>query len=585
MVKRIARESRSFWPQYTGLLSLYLVSIGIALLAPIPVKIVIDCIFGSKPLPAWVTTLFPKASGDPHLLLFIAPCLLVAITLLTYIQGSGSWLLQTYTAERMIHRFRAKLFRHAQRLPLAYHDTKTAADSAFRIQYDAGSIQQVVLQGFLPLFTAVMRLVCMFWVTARIDLQLALIALGISPLLYLLTHGFRGALRRKWGQVRELESSVASSIQEVLGSMRVVKAFVREEHEDARFTRRSSHRVTELLRVAALQGSFDFLVGITIALTTAIALYVAILHVHSGILTLGDLTLVTAYVVQLLDPLKGVSKNIVDLQGGLANAQRAFELLDHPIATPDVPGAIPIERAHGNIKFEHVSFAYDGTRSVLRDVSLEIPAGARIGISGRSGSGKSTLVNLLNRFYDVKSGRILLDGIDLRDYRIADLRNQFAIVQQDVVLFSASIAENIAYGCPGAAHDRIVRAAKQANAHEFISKLRDGYSTQVGERGLQLSGGERQRISLARAFLKNAPILILDEPTSAMDTGTERAIMQALERLMHGRTTFMVAHRLSTLESCDLRLHLDAGRADVLTQDELAGCIQEWPDTVLAGRG
>jgi ATP-binding cassette, subfamily B, bacterial len=269
---------------------------------------------------------------------------------------------------------------------------------------------------------------------------------------------------------------------------------------------------------------------------------------------------VMGYLSQLYRPLQSISKKVGDLQHSLASAERTFALLDQTPEVIEKPNAMPLSRARSALSFQNVSFAYEGNNPVLQNVSFEVLPGMRVGIAGATGAGKTTLVSLLTRFYDPTSGRITLDGIDLRDYKIADLRKQFAIVLQEPVLFSTSIAENIAYANPDATYEEIVAAARAANAHKFITHLPEGYDTQVGERGMRLSGGERQRISLARAFLKDAPILILDEPTSSVDMKTEAVIMEAMTRLMRGRTTFMIAHRLSTLANCDVRLQIEGGR-------------------------
>jgi ATP-binding cassette subfamily B protein len=270
-----------------------------------------------------------------------------------------------------------------------------------------------------------------------------------------------------------------------------------------------------------------------------------------------------SYIGQLYGPLKSISNKAATMQTQLASAERALSLLDEPFDVPEKPDAVAIERARGQVRFEDVSFHYpDGTR-VLSEIDINIKPGTRVGISGRTGAGKTTMVSLLMRFYDVSGGTIYLDGVDLRDYRVADLRRQFSIVLQDPMLFSTTIGENIAYGRPEASEEDIIAAAKAANAHEFITRLRDGYETRVGERGMRMSGGERQRIALSRAFLTDAPILILDEPTSSVDLKTEGLIMDALERLMKGRTTFMIAHRLSTLETCNLAVNLEDGKPTV----------------------
>ena len=289
-------------------------------------------------------------------------------------------------------------------------------------------------------------------------------------------------------------------------------------------------------------------------------LFIGVRHVRSGALTLGQLLIVMGYLAQLYQPLKTISRKTSSRQFYLASAERAFALLDERPDVPERSHARSIGRAAGAVAFRHVSFAYNPDHPVLHDVSFEVPPGARVAIEGPTGAGKTTLVGLLIRFYDPTAGGILLDGVDLRDYRLADLRNQFTIVLQEPVLFSTSIAENIAYGRPGANELDIVRAAAAAGAHDFVVRLPRGYATPVGERGMQLSGGERQRIALARAFLKDAPLLILDEPTSSVDVKTEAAILDAMDRLMQGRTAFVITHRTSALATCDMRLQLEGGR-------------------------
>jgi ATP-binding cassette subfamily B protein len=565
ILRRMALQARPFWGHILAIFLLGLLSTPLALLTPLPLKIVIDSVIGSRPLPGFLLAILPRsATQSGPLLLAIAVGSLVGITLLTHLQGLGSWLLQTYAGEGMVLDFRTKLFGHVQRLSLTYHDSKGTADSTFRIQYDAPFLQYITINGAIPLMSAFSTLAGMIYVTARLDTQLAVVALGVSPVLFVLARLFSDRLRRRWKDVKHLEGSANSIVQEVLASIRVVKAFGREDHERERFLRHSTHRMRELIRVSFLQGGLDLLVGMTLALGTAATLYVGVMHVRSGVLSLGDLMLVTAYIAQLYTPLSEVSKKLADLQGGLASAERAFALLDEIPDVKERTHARPIIRARGHVRFEDVSFTYDGEHPVITAVTFEAQPGARVGIQGKTGAGKSTLISLLIRFYDVTGGRILLDGVDLRDYKLADLRGQFGIVLQDSILFSTTIAENIAYGRPGASEEQIIHAARLANAHEFISNLPDGYQTLVGERGMRLSGGERQRISLGRAFLKDAPILILDEPTSAVDVRTEAAILDALERLMRGRTTLMIAHRLSTLDHCDVRLELENGRLSIL---------------------
>jgi ATP-binding cassette subfamily B protein len=401
----------------------------------------------------------------------------------------------------------------------------------------------------------------MFYVTARLDWQLALVALGVAPPVIVITLAARGRLRSGWAAAKALESQAVAVIQEALSGLRLVKAFGQEDREQARFIASSGHGMRARTGLALVEGVFELLVGVTIGTSTAIVLYLGVRRVQAGVLSLGELVLVMSYLARLYLPIQEISKSITMLQFAIASAERAFAVLDEPVDVTEKSNARRISRAKGGISFRNVSFSYgDKNEFVLRDMSFDIPPGSRVGITGATGAGKTTLVSLLIRLYDPASGRILLDGVDLRDYRVADLRNQFSVALQDPILFSTNVAENISYAGPDATNEQIVAAAKAANAHEFIMALPEGYQTIVGERGMRLSGGERQRIGLARAFLREAPVLILDEPTSSVDLKTEAAIMDAMERLMRGHTTLMIAHRLSTLSRFDLRLSL--GRTD-----------------------
>jgi len=335
---------------------------------------------------------------------------------------------------------------------------------------------------------------------------------------------------------------------------------VPSDREQERFVGRSSSRVKNQVKLATVQGWFNLLIGLTIAGGSAAVLYVGVGHVHSGMLTVGDLLVVIAYIAQMYEPLRLISTRTTDLQSWIVSVERAFDLFKERPEIEESTSPRPLAKAIGNVDFCNVSFHYSNGRSGLKDVSLSVPNGSRVGIIGTTGAGKTTLLHMLMRFYDPCEGEVRLDGIDLRQYKIPDLRRQFGVVLQEPVLFNISIAENIAYGRPGASFQEIVAAAKVANAHDFIVDLPKGYDTRVGERGMLLSGGERQRVALARAFLKDAPILILDEPTSSIDLATEAMIMEAMQRVMAGRTTVMIAHRLSTLEVCDARLVIEQGR-------------------------
>ncbi len=563
---RLLRQSRPYWPHLAAIFLLGLLSAPLALLSPWPLKMAIDSALGSHPLPGVFGRLFPHPQS-PHAVLVLCALLLVAISLLISLHGLASWLLETYTGEKLVLNFRALLFRHVQHLSLAYHDTTGAADSTYRIQYDTVAIQNLTISGLMPIVSAVLTVFGMIYVISRIDWQLCLVALAVCPALLLVTRLFGARVRSRWRDLKKYDSRAMSVVQEALSSVRVVKAFGREDYEEERFLRQSRRRVRRQLRVAAVQGIFDVLVGLILATGTALTLYIGVSHVRAGQMSLGSFLVVMAYLAQVYQPLRTFSRKVTDVQSALASAERAFALLDELPEVADRAGARPLARAAGYISFRRVSFSYVPGQPVLRGVTFDVPAGARVGIVGRTGAGKTTILSLLTRLYDPTVGRILLDGLDLREYRLADLREQFSLVLQDPVLFSASIAENIAYARPAASQREIVRTAVLANAHDFIVRLPDRYQAKVGERGMRLSGGERQRISLARAFLKNAPILILDEPTSALDPATEAAVVEAIERLMRGRTTFIISHRPSTLLACDMLLAIEGGELRQVTPD------------------
>jgi ATP-binding cassette, subfamily B, bacterial len=561
LYRRLLRQARPYWLHLAVLFGIGLLASPIALLNPVPLKLVVDSVLGTRPLPPALRAFLPESLvGSPGALLTAAVTLLLAVAALAQLQALANKFMQAYVGERLVLGFRTELVQQAQRLSLSYHDSKGAADSLYRIQQDAAVIDKIMVEGIIPFITAAITLGTMIVVTARLDWQLALVALAVSPPLFVLSRLYRPRMRRQHRHIKKLESSALAVVQETLGALRVVKAFGGEQRETDRFAQRSREGVAARIRMALTEGRYGLLVGVTTALGTGAVLFIGVRHVQANLLTLGQLLMAVTYLGQLYEPLKTVSKKAATLQSYLASAERAFALLDQQPEVPERPDARPLDRARGALEFRGVSFAYGPDRPVLHDVSCVIPVGTRLGIVGATGAGKTTLISLLTRFYDPQRGAILLDGTDLREYRLTDLRRQFAVVLQEAVLFSTSIAENIAYAAPGATRPQIVAAAQAANAHEFIERLPQGYETQVGERGVKLSGGQRQRVALARAFLKDAPVLILDEPTSSVDAKTEAAIVDALERLKQGRTVIVISHRPTTLAGCSALLTIDGGR-------------------------
>lgn len=565
--KRALRQVRSYWWHLSAIFFLGLLSTPIALLTPLPLKIAVDSVIGSHPLPDFLAVLVPNYPDiSRSFLLGIALGLLIVVALFAQLLNHGTWLFKDYIGEKITLATRSLLFQHAQRISLAYHDLQGVADSSYRIQWSAPGIRWLAIDGFIPLVTSVVTLLAMIYVTAQINSSLALVAVAISPILIILHRLYGRRLRGQWREVHNKESSALSVIQEALNAIRVVKVFGQEGREYERFRDEYAPYISRRARVLVDQSSFNIILGLSTTIGTVLVLYIGTRAVLAGDLTLGSLLLVMAYLAQMFAPLQTIGSQIAAQQASLASVERIFSLLDEPSDVVEKPDADVLERASGKVEFRNVSFAYAEGLPVLHNVSFTLSEGTSVGLVGKTGVGKTTLISLLMRLYDPTEGTILIDDKDIRDYRLADLRYQFAVVLQEPVLFSTSIRENIAYAVPSASEGQIVAAAHAANAHDFISKLPQGYDTVVGERGMRLSGGERQRVALARAFLKNAPVLILDEPTSSVDLKTESTIINTMERLMKGRTTFMIAHRLSTLEGCDTRLELKDGSANVIQE-------------------
>ncbi len=447
-------------------------------------------------------------------------------------------------------KLRTDLYACLHSLPLKFHDARRSADSSFRVAYDSQALQTFYAKAtfiFQTLLTVASTLAAMAW----LDWQLTALSLVVLPLMVVTFRLFARRIREEATVIAERESAVLTQAQEGLSSVKMVQAFGREDYEVDVF-RTSAHRSLEAnIRLQNTSMVSALIVSTLLAASSAAMYWIGSHHVLEGTLTLKALIAIATYLVTLYSPLESLTQVGWDLEKAAAGAQRCFEVLDHQDDVADSPDAKPLDNARGELAFENVSFGYAPAREILRDVSLRIERGQTVAFVGGTGAGKSTLLSLVPRFYDPTGGRILLDGHDLRDITKKSLRSHISIVLQDTLLFSTTIRENIAYGRPGATEDEIVEAAKRAQAHEFIMETKEGYRSQVGERGGHLSVGQRQRIGIARAFLKNAPILILDEPTSALDPTTESAIMATLEVLMRGRTTLIITHRIATIQGME----------------------------------
>jgi ATP-binding cassette subfamily B protein/subfamily B ATP-binding cassette protein MsbA len=566
-----ARLLRRFMPGETRGLSLGLVFLVVAsamtLLQPWPIKVVLDSVVSKitpPPIVQWLVAPFEGASwftGSPGLLLLTILC--VAILLIELLMGACH-ILSTYVlnsvALRMVFRLRCALFDHIQRQSLAFHDSKAVGDSLYRITWDSYCIQAIFSEGVLPALTSSLTLLGIAIVMLTRDWRVTLAALCVAVPLIILVRRLDRPMTEQSLRVHEHESDVSTRVQETLVGIRAVQAFGREQFESERFRNQANLSLLASLRLTVLQSASQSIVGLVLAAGTAAVIWLSARDVLLGRLTPGDLVLLAAYVAMIFKPLETLAYTAAAVQNAAAGAHRVLAVLDSVSEVTDAPGAKDLPgRARGNIVFENVSFGYNSERPVLRNLNLEIPAGQTIALVGRSGAGKTTLASLIPRFYDAANGAIRFDGRELRGITLKSLRDQIALVTQEPVLFCASIRENIAYGRPGATQEEIETAARSAGAHEFIECLPEKYHTRIAERGTTLSSGQRQRLAIARAFLKNAPVLILDEPTSSLDAETEERLMRTLEQLMKGRTTIIIAHRLSTVRAANRIVVLQGG--------------------------
>jgi ATP-binding cassette subfamily B protein len=472
----------------------------------------------------------------------------------------ASTYLNLHAGQRMVLGLRSNLFNHLQRLSLPFHDSRPVGDSIYRVTADTYCIQTLLLSNLLPLLTSSLTVVGMFAILWRLDWELAVLALMATPPLYGSVRYYAARLAPRAEEMKYLESGVVSLVQRVLSAIRLVQTFAREDHEHAQFLRQSWDLVKARVGLTLRQTSFHLVVDLITVAGTAAVIWLGGYHVLQGRLTLGALLVSLSYLGAVYAPLSTIGNTFPIIQDALISARRVFEVLDTVPQVRDRPGAPLLPSVDGHVRFEAVSFSYDDSQPVLQDVSFEVLPGQTVGVVGLSGAGKTTLVSLITRLYDPSAGRVLIDSHDLRDVQVRSVREQVGLVLQETVLFAGTVAENIAYGRPEASLEEIVEAARQANAHDFIMRLPDGYQSDIGEDGAKLSGGQRQRLAIARAFLKNAPILVLDEPASAMDAEAEAAVMEATARLMCGRTTFIAAHRLSTLRQADQVLVIENGR-------------------------
>jgi ATP-binding cassette, subfamily B, bacterial len=532
------------------LLLLSLTEVVLGVLKPWPLKLLVDNVLGERS----IGTLTRQE------LLIVGCASYFVLHLLNEINAALHTRLQVGIGQRVVADLRQHLFAHMQSLSLRFHLRQPTGDTIYHIENDAYCVEGLTMSGFVPLLTSATTLFAMFCVLLRMNWQLALAAVAVVPLLYFVNRYFMERLIRRSEALKALESRGLSLVQEVFSSIRVVQAFTREQHEATRF--RSQVRDVVAARDSMTTEESIYIVALNAATTlgTAVVLYLGGQRVLGGGMSVGELLVAMSYVSSVFQPLSSMSRTLGRVQSSLASARRVQRTFRNEPDVRDLPGAVAAPRLRGQVEFADVSFSYEPGRPVLEHVSFTVEPGETVAIVGLTGAGKTTLVSLISRFFDPSSGQVRVDGRPLTDFSLRSLREQVAIVLQDPVLMSGSIADNIRYGRLEASNADVEAAAKAAYAHDFISKLPQGYDTQLGQDGAQLSGGERQRVSIARALLRDAPLLILDEPTSALDARAESHIFDALARLMQNRTTFVIAHRLSTVRHADKILVLDAGR-------------------------
>jgi ABC-type multidrug transport system fused ATPase/permease subunit len=527
-----------------------------ALLAPWPLAILIDTVLGNKPLPALLS---PLDGLGRYTLLAIAVGGGLVITGLEHGLAVVSEYVNTKLDQEIVLDLRSDMFRHVQRLSHTFHDVKRTGQLMFEINNQAAAAGGIVV-AIPPMLQNIVTLIGMLVIVLMIEPTLALLSLIIVPFIYFSAGYYARRIQPQVVRVRNLESQSMTIVHEAVQMLRVIVAFGREGHEWRRFRGQGEQAVDARIKLTVRQTMFSLVVTMFTAVGTALVLGFGAYYVITRRMTAGELLVVMGYISSMYKPLEDISNTVSGLQEQFITLRGALGLLDTPPEIEERADALDVKRIDGRVSFENVYFSYSARRGTLSNVSFEASAGSRVAIVGPTGAGKSTLLNLVPRFLDPGDGRVLLDGLDLRDLTLRSVRAHISVVHQEPLLFSTSLLENIRYGRFEATDEEVQDAARAANAHDFIAALPKGYDTQVGERGGRLSGGERQRIAVARAFLKDARILILDEPTSAIDSKTEGVILDALERLMEGRTTFMVAHRLSTIVNSDLILVVNDGQ-------------------------
>jgi ATP-binding cassette subfamily B protein len=530
------------------------------LLEPWPVKIVFDYVIESKPMHGWMALSINSVVGtDRVAILGFAAVAVIVIAIIGAVSNYTENYLTLSVGQWVSHDLRSMLYHHIQRLSLSYHDQKRTGDLISRVTSDIDSIQNLISQVLLGMLVQLLTLVGMICVMLYLNWKFTLIALSVAPALFLVVYSFTRRIKRASKEVRNQEGEVVSILQEVLSSIRIVQAFTREGYEQRRFEQESMESVETALRARSLKAKLTPIVQLIIAVGTCLVLWYGARLVLSGQLTAGALLVFFLYLGKMYKPMRELSKMTDAISKAVVGFERIREVFETEKEGRNFKGARKAPRFKGEIEFERVHYGYEKDRPILKDLSLKIEPGQVAALVGPTGAGKTTIISLIPRFYEPSSGTVKIDGEDVRGFKVKSLRRQISFVLQESLLFRATIWQNIAYGKPEATREEIMQAAQLANAHEFIEQMPKGYDTMVGERGVTLSGGQRQRIAIARAIIRAAPILILDEPSSGLDAASEELVFDALTRLMEGKTSIVIAHRLATIRRADVIFVINEG--------------------------
>jgi ABC-type multidrug transport system fused ATPase/permease subunit len=560
MMAFVAGLLKPYRPVLLLVLGAMLIETIASLAAPWPFKIVLDNVVGSHRLPGWMAQFLGPRVSDHRMQLAAAAA--IAFVFIAAVGAVANYVDSYYTesiGQWVANDLRLKVYAHLERVSLSYYDQHETGQLLSTLTDDIGTIQSFASSSTLGILVDLMTIIGMIGLMFWLDWNFALIATAVTPFLLFFVMRFKAAVKTATREVRKRQGTILAVLQQGLQSIRVVEAFGREDLEQSRLADASAAGVAAALSARRVKSVLAPVIAVVVAGCTAIVMWRGSALILTGAMTVGSLTVFLAYLTKFFKPVQDLAKMTNAIAQTGVGIDRVRALLDIDAVIPEPAQPVPFEHARGAIMFDDVAFAYDVENPVLRGVTFAVEPGQTIGIVGVTGGGKSTIMNLIPRFYDPASGRVLVDGVDVRQYALASLRKQIGFVLQDTVLFWGTIRDNIAYGRPGATEDEVIEAATIANAHGFISAMPHGYDTAVGERGLTLSGGQRQRIGIARAVIRNAPILLLDEPTAALDTESEQVVIQALERLMKGRTVITIAHRLSTIRDADKIIVLKDG--------------------------